>query len=176
MATQIDPAAGCTPTVSGMLALDRIDICRGLYEPSLGRLAAQRLAHALAFPPMHALGRSAEGIVVHIEIIDVSRGCHYIRSSTLAALLGFGNARLRYRAQVRDLRSDKPLLAFSDALRHSGLSRGSVDYLTDNGLTLVSELCVLAARRLEARIRKSAHHSRFLPRLTKRILSSLRLS
>ena len=128
------------------LSLDNISLDSSVRSAKLGRLVLQSLREALALPSTDELdGVEGRRLALNVLVLDVSGGCHVIRSSYLLSLLGFGNAFIRLRAQVHDLDTGKALLTCTRMMRHNGLNRPSADYLCNNGESLVEELSILLA-------------------------------
>lgn len=138
------------------LSLGKVTRARELTSPDFGASVAIVISECLG----RMLGDSSftdgaqtppKSVALEVHILDVATGCHIVRSSFLAALVGFGNARLRIRAGLVDVENDQLLSTFSFSLKHNGLDRGEEDYLVDNGPRLLSELSYRAATQLVAR-------------------------
>ena len=137
------------------LGLESISVDPNLGSRSLARIAAATLAESLRLPSLWDLCEfDGRQVALHVRIVDIDGGCHIVRSSTLLTLLGFGNARLKLRAWLHDIRSGRQLASFTHMLQHNGLSRGAEDYLQDNSEALVVELSRKAAHDLTVRARK----------------------
>ena len=162
-----------SPQTPVYLALESIRRCASLRYPELGRLVADSLRDALALPTVQAIEKcDGRRLALSIQIVDVSGGDPLIRASHLLAVLGFGNARFRLRAQVRDLDSEELAMTFVHAARHNGLSRGSKDYMVDNSAVLLKNLCVIAAFRLIQQTHRSLWLSQTKARLLRRFINT----